>query len=456
MRAVPKSTLRKSALAVAATAAGLWTASASTAEPLPEVLATHSGAERTCSGEPCDAVFRGFLRFFDRRLHGLDANGRSCADCHVAGDNFQLSPAVADFRFRFLQWQRRFNPRADDPLFRPIDADDFRINGENASDFSNLRQNGLVRITFPLPANIKLIDPATNAPSTETLADVWRMVPSVNDVALTGSDGFNPAPRGPNNTGGYQLDARVATLQEQALGALLNHAQIRNAPPQQLLDDLASFQRTLFTNRRVRALSEAVVAGTLPLPSADPPLTALEQQGKVVFERACAHCHGGPGQSTTQPPVVFRFHDIATQCPRPVDAVTPARFAFKACPERLARNARTYEITLPNGTTQRRTSSDPGRALLTGFVGGAPPSDDWNKLDVPGLRGIRATPPYFHNNSADTLEEVIVHYVELFKRVQATAPPGVAPPVASTNGVNFDRIPQPEERAPLLAYLRRL
>jgi cytochrome c peroxidase len=283
------------------------------------------------------------------------------------------------------------------------------------------------------------------------------MVPSVNDVALTGPDGVNPAPRGPNNDGGYQLDARVATLQEQALGALVNHAQVENAPSQLFLDDLASFQRTLFTNRRVRELAEAVAGGVQPLPSADPPLTTLELQGKAVFERACTQCHGGPGQSTTFRPVVFRFHDINTQCPRPVDTVTPARFAYKPCPERLARNARTYEITLANGTTQRRTSSDPGRALLTGFVGGAPPTDDWNKLDVPGLRGIRATAPYFHNNSADTLEEVVDHYIEMFKRIQALAPPGQpAPPVASTNGVNFDRIPLPEERAPLLAYLRRL
>src|SRR6185436_9342280 len=145
---------------------------------------------------------------------------------------------------------------------------------------------------------------------------------------------------------------------------------------------------------------------------ADPPLTALELQGKAVFDRACTQCHGGPGQSTTFRPVVFRFHDIVTQCPRPVDTVTPARFAFKPCPERLARNARTYEITLPNGTTQRRTSSDPGRALLTGFAGVGPPAaDDWNKLDVPGLRGLRFTAPYFHNNSADTLEEVVDHYI---------------------------------------------
>jgi cytochrome c peroxidase len=414
-------------------------------------------AAATCSGEPCDAVFRGLLGFFDRKLRGLEGNGRSCADCHTPTDNFQLAPAAADARFRILQFVRRLHPQADDPLFRPIDADDFRINGENARDFRNLRENGLVRITFPLPANVKVIDPATNVPSTETFVDVWRMVPSVNDVALTGPDGVNPAPRGPNNAGGYQLDARVGTLQEQALGALVNHAQIQNAPPQQFLDDLASFQRTLFTNRRVRTLAEAVAAGTQPLPDADPPLTTLEQQGKTVFERACSHCHGGPGQSTTPRPLAFRFHDIASQCPRPVDTVSPARFTFKACPERLARNARTYEITLGNGTTTRRTSSDPGRALLTGFVGGPPPSDDWNKFDTPGLRGIRHTAPYFHNNSADTLEEVVDHYIAFFKRVQALAAPGAPVPlVVSTDGVNVDRPPTPEERAPLLAYLRRL
>ena len=44
------------------------------------------------------------------------------------------------------------NPDADDPLFRPIDADDFRTNGDSAHDFSNLRQNGLVRITLPAAA----------------------------------------------------------------------------------------------------------------------------------------------------------------------------------------------------------------------------------------------------------------------------------------------------------------
>jgi mono/diheme cytochrome c family protein len=409
-----------------------------------------------CDGEPCGAVVRGLIAFVDRTPGGLAGNGRSCADCHMPTDSFQLSPASAEARYQLLQRRRQRHPDADDPLFRPIDADDFRTNGDEAKDFSNLRQNGLIRITFPLPPNIRLVDPATNAPSAETFVDVWRAVPTVNDVALTGPDTVNPWPRGPNQTGGYQLDARIATLQEQALAAFTNHAQILATPPPEMLDDLASFERVLFTNNRVRAMADAIRTGTTPVPDPDGPLTELEAAGKVVFVRACAQCHGGPGQSNGQAPVV-RFHDISSQCPRPVDTVTPARFAFTPCAPQLVRNARTYEIALPNGTRIRRTSSDPGRALLTGFAGVGPaPQDDWNKLDVPSLRGLRKTAPYFHNNSAPTIEAVVDHYIEFFKRAVANAPAGPGAPILSTDGVHADRPPTPEERESLIAYLKKL
>jgi hypothetical protein len=409
-----------------------------------------------CGGESCNAVLRGIFAFVDRSPQGLKGNGRSCADCHMPVDNFQLSPANVEARFQNLQARRLRYKFADDPLFRPLDADDFRVQGEQASDFSNLRQNGLIRITFKLPANMHLIDPATNAVSAETTVDVWRMVPSVMNVKLTGPDGINPWARGPNVSGGFQLDARFGTLQEQAAAALTNHARIVATPPVQLLDDLAAFQNRLFSSPRVRALSDAIRTGAAALPDADPPLNALQQQGKVVFTRACGQCHGGAGQSTPQTPAVH-YHDISSQCPRPVDNVSPARFLFKPCPARLTRNARTYEITLNDGSIARRTSSDPGRALLTGFVGGLPGKDDWNKFDVPGLRGISRTAPYFQNNSADTLEEVVAHYSEFFKRVLINAPAGAPlPPAISTDGVHADRAPTPEEVAPLLAYLRKL
>jgi hypothetical protein len=61
-----------------------------------------------------------------------------------------------------------------------------------------------------------------------------------------------------------------------------------------------------------------------------------------------------------------------------------------------------------------------------------------------------------HNNGAATLEEVVDHYIELFKRVQANFVPGSPiPPIVTTDGLNFDRRPTAAERAGLIAYLRK-
>src|ERR671933_147931 len=141
-----------------------------------------------CDDGPCGAVARGRAAFNDRNLKELGGNGRACAECHVPSEGFQLSPAAAQARFAALQAEREHNPNADDPLFRPVDADDFRVNGENASDFSNLVENGLVRVTMPLPPNVRLIDPATCPtpdpvrcqPTDETSVDLWRAVMPVN------------------------------------------------------------------------------------------------------------------------------------------------------------------------------------------------------------------------------------------------------------------------------------
>ena len=215
-----------SMLTMVALTVSAFTASAAAAGS-PE---SHQYSVYICGGEPCDAVIRGSFAFSDRHLHGLKGNGRACADCHMPQDQFQLSPASVEARFRTLEWRRLWNPRADDPLFRPIDADDFRTNGAQANDFSNLRQNGLIRVVMPLPSNVKLIDPLSGQPSAETSVDIWRSVPTVNDVKLTGPNSTISWPRGPNPGGGFQLDARLGTLQEQALGALRNHAEIQNAP----------------------------------------------------------------------------------------------------------------------------------------------------------------------------------------------------------------------------------
>ena len=78
-------------------------------------------------------------------------------------------------------------------------------------------------------------------------------------------------------------------------------------------------------------------------------------------------------------------------------------------------------------------------------------------LDTTQLRGISKTAPYFHNNSAATLEEVLDHYDALFKRAARLNPPPNLPPFISSNGVDVDRgFVTKEERPALLAYLGRL
>src|SRR5438094_777532 len=86
-----------------------------------------NGHDVQCSGQACEPVERGLHAFLDREVDGLGGNGRACADCHMPSNIFQLSPANAEARYQALQFRLRFDPKADDPLFRPIDADDFRI-----------------------------------------------------------------------------------------------------------------------------------------------------------------------------------------------------------------------------------------------------------------------------------------------------------------------------------------
>jgi len=419
-----------------------------------------------CDEQPCDAVARGRAAFNRRNFPDLGGNGRACADCHMPSDGFQLSPATARARFERLLAARAHNANADDPLFRPVDADDFREHGDQASDYSNLVDNGLVRVTMPLPANVRLIDAATGQPSDETFVDLWRAVMPVVDVAITGPDGVAPVyppdasrvpimgqdPVGPNTQGGYQHDARFGTLHEQARGALIAHAQVTLEPSTQLLNDLAAFQETLFSSPRVRQLARAIQSGTT-FPDADPELDELEQRGKAVFTRACAQCHGGPLHPSTStsdatlPGIrrLARYHPILTACPR------PATDGFAVCPPRLVRNARTYRITRADGTFQFATTSDPGRLLLTGQPA------DLGVMDVTNLRGISRTAPYFHNNSAATLEDVLDHYEAFFRSVARRNPPPNLPPNISSNGRDLDRgFIRADEREALLAYLRKL
>jgi len=354
--------------------------------------------------------------FFNVDFPNVHGNGRSCATCHVPEEAFQLTPENAEARFQALQQRRLTNPHADDPLFRPIDAND------GTNDFTNLRRHALVRVFIELPTDAqgqKLVWPLDDPEA--TVVAVWRSTPTVMNTAFT-------AP--------YQLDGRQATLDEQALGALINHSEITTVPRLRFLDDVAAFERAQFSSSSVKLLSAALASGNTPPPT-DPPLNELEKSGKALFAHHCAVCHGGPTQTIPLAALPPGIHNIHVSKPVPPPAadlpfapspLQPRLWAFRV-PGQAA------PVVLP--------STDPGKALLTGN------KDEMNFFDIPTLYGISKTAPYFHDNSAATLEDVMVHYQLDFQFLRRVIPPVVPWPLRP------DLITD-DEIAPLIAYLKKI
>lgn len=102
-------------------------------------------------------------------------------------------------------------------------------------------------------------------------------------------------------------------------------------------------------------------------------------------------------------------------------------------------------ITGPAGFPQF-FSTDPGRALISGK-----PSD-FEAFDVPQLRGVASTAPYFHDNSMATLEDVVDIYSRAilpFITVMELPPIHPTPQPAFFPGESLTA----EEKADLVAFL---
>jgi cytochrome c peroxidase len=332
----------------------------------------------------------------------------------VPEEAFQLTPQHVEARYQALAERRLTDPSADDPLFRSIDADD------GADDFTTLRNHALVRVFITLPtdaAGQKLMWPVNDP--TATVVAVWRSTPTVMNTAFTGP---------------YQLDGRQPNLSAQALGALFGHAEITNEPKERFLNDVAAFQSRQFSSPAVQLLSIALANGQTPPPT-DPPLNEVEQRGKVLFDRHCVACHGGPTQTVPLPILAPGIHNIHISKPvPPFGADLP--FAPPPVPARL------WAFRVPGQANPVVVpSTDPGQALLTGNIA------DLNFFDIPTLYGISKTAPYFHDNSAATLEDVMVHYQLDFLMIRRVIPEG-AP---RRPDLILD-----DEIDPLVAYLKKI
>jgi cytochrome c peroxidase len=318
------------------------------------------------------------------RYGTFGGNGRTCQTCHLASTG-TVNPA---------QLQARYAANPYDPMFRPLDSD----NGLGSS-YSRLLNNATILVTLPLPPNASL----ANNPTARTIT-LQRGIPSTLDTPA-----LDPV---------LMADGRAPTLQAQALDAIGGHAQNTVAPTQYQLNAIAAYEKTLFSSSALRNYAN----GTGPLPGLPPGNTPSEKRGRVFFnpEGLCGSCHSGA--LLNEIPV-----NNGLGLPPGLDFIS--HMVSELNPGNLP--VQTLVITNPDGTTTTVSTPDPGRFLITGN------NADLNAFKITGVRNIKNTAPYFHDNSAKTLEELMEHYANVFMVI---------------DGI----VITPQEQADIIAYMKLL
>jgi cytochrome c peroxidase len=352
---------------------------------LSPVLASAEDFSTTASLAPVPSVEEAASEFFQSPLDLFRArhlfenetfggNGRTCLTCH-SRETGTVSPQ--DARKRFAR-----NPK--DPLFRADGSDDGQGHGA-----TRMLEDATVLVRVPLPDNVRL----ANDPTARSVV-LRRGIPStLNTPAL------DPV---------LMQDGRQPDLFAQARGAILDHAQPKRQPKSRELELIAAFQHTPGFFSSPTMLKYAYLGITPKLPKGR---TASEVRGRRFFIDAplegdfktgiCANCHSGPMLNETNEFMPFppfkrggRFQSIA---------VSEMNLAGNPVID--------FIFTNPDGSETRISSPDPGRALITG---NANDFESLNAFKIPTLWGAARTAPYFHDNSAKTLDEMAQHYARLF------------------------------------------
>nr|WP_298727901.1 cytochrome c peroxidase [uncultured Steroidobacter sp.] len=342
------------------------------------------------AGEPAESVadisahdsaglefFRGPLDFlkarqlFERETFG--GNGRTCLTCH-SRETGTVSPADA---------RKRYSKNRKDPLFLADGSDDGAGHGT-----TRMLKDATFLVRIPLPDNVRL----ANDPKARSVV-VRRGAPStLNTPAL------DPV---------LMHDGRQPDLVAQARGAIFDHAQVRREPKQRDLQLIAAYQHTPQFFSSPTTFKYAYFGITPKLPTARTP---TEIRGRRFFldvplqgdfkSGLCASCHSGPMLNET--------NEFA---PFPPFA-RGGRFQTVGVSEMNVAGNPVYDFvfTQPDGSTTTVSSPDPGRALITGSTD----FESLNAFKIPSLWGVAQTAPYFHDNSAKTLAEVMQQYARFF------------------------------------------
>jgi cytochrome c peroxidase len=321
---------------------------------------------------------------FDHSTFG--GNGRTCSTCHGEGSAFTTSPADA---------QARYAASPSDALFRSLDSDD-----GVGSSYTRLLTDATILVHIPLPANVSL------AGSSARSATFARAIPTILNI------GLDPV---------LMSDGRAASLQDQATGAINSHFQPHAQPTGTVLDDIAAYERTEFSSSTLAQYAAGGAAPQLPLGNTD-----SEKRGREFFidqpMGLCGHCHSGP-----------MLNHMNQFNPPGMPVGTRFFTAFVSELNEAGTPPQTFAFTNPDGSVTTVTSPDPGRALVTGNAFEA------NLFKIPTLWGVSKTAPYFHDNSARTLEDLVAHYTVMFA-------------ILTSGGIQLSA----QDQADIVAYMKLL
>jgi len=325
----------------------------------------------------------------------FEGNGRTCSTCHEPEQFGTITPEHV---------QARFAEDPDDVLFRAIDSDDGL--GES---YTRMLTHATIRVPMEL------------ATDSLTGLSVRRCdAPELTEVVLNRG---NPTMFNAALEDLLMVDGREADdLETQAQNAVTTHNEPGRAARPEELVAIAAFQRSLFSHADLGAFLERAEEMGLPVGT-----SPAEVRGRAFFEpnRQCGTCHSGPMLNTTSD-----FHDVTVGSRFETvlvgaepDNPNPKYDWCWVDPE-------TNEIVPgPDGSERVFPApvADPGMVILAGatvFTGpdgsvDAIPNSALGQLagpvfKIPTLWGVPNTAPYFHDNSAKTLEDVLEQYNFMF------------------------------------------
>ena len=356
----------------------------------------------------------------------LGTNNRTCNSCHVASDGWSITPVNLQQRFQSTQ--------GTDPVFRVVDgancpsADVSTPSAETAA-YSQLLNFGLIRMTVPVPANaefsiIAISDPYQCPETTAANPSLYRRpLPSTNLKFLNG----------------IMWDGREPDLKTQALDATMVHAQSTAPPTDTQLQQIVTLETSLFT-----AQSADTQAGDLTAQGANGGPVFLSTQpfspgintGAAFTPNAftlytnwasASGSNAAAQQSVARGEVLFNtfpmlisvvpgFNDVQGQ-PIIMGTCTTCHntpnVGGDSLPDMMNIGTTSPTANLPSYTVHcndgsQLVTTDPGRAMVTGKC------SDLGKFKIPGMRGLAARAPYFHNGSSPTLLDVVNFYDQRF------------------------------------------